>query len=66
MSWTMITIALLALAIGIWIGLGAPGWPHKQPQGGSLRRRSAKRPINPIAWARPRESEHRARSRRRR
>jgi hypothetical protein len=66
MSWLMITFALLVLAIGVWIGLGAPGWPYKPTPGGSLRRRAEKRPINPIAWARPRESERRERSRRRR
>jgi hypothetical protein len=51
MSWIMITFAVMALGTGIWVGLGAPGWPHKQPPSGS-RRRLETRPINPIQWGR--------------
>lgn len=41
--------AVLALGLGIWIGLGAPGWPVP-PEGRS--RRLKKRSINPVAWGR--------------
>jgi hypothetical protein len=41
--------AAAAFGIGIWIGIGAPGWPHP-PE--SNRRHTEKRPINPIAWGR--------------
>jgi hypothetical protein len=63
MSWIAITFALLALGTGIWLGLGAPGWPHKDSPMGT-RRRLEKRPINPIAWTR-RESAGSMRRRRR-
>jgi hypothetical protein len=59
MTWLAIFVAFLALVLGVWIGLGAPGWPHKNPAGGR-RRRLEKRPINPIAWGR-RDSDRRAR-----
>lgn len=59
MSWMMMTFALAALAIGVWIGLGAPGWPHK-PKGG--RSRLQKRPLNPITWKRQ-DSDRRSRRR---
>ena len=41
--------AVLALAIGVWIGLGAPGWPYHQD---GPRRHTEKRNLNPIAWGR--------------
>lgn len=41
--------AVAALGVGIWIGLGAPGWPVP-PRPSS--RRLEKREINPIAWGR--------------
>jgi hypothetical protein len=63
MSWIIITLALLALGIGVWLGLGAPGWPHKEPRPGTRRRRLEQRSLNPIAWTR-RESERRTRHRR--
>lgn len=40
---------ILALAVGVWVGLGAPGWPW-QPEGRSSK--LERRPINPIAWGR--------------
>ena len=45
----MIAGAVLALVIGIYIGLGAPGWPVKPD---ARSRRLEKRNINPIAWGR--------------
>jgi hypothetical protein len=42
--------AVLIFALGIWIGVGAPGWPWK-PEGGG-RRHTQRRPINPVAWGR--------------
>lgn len=45
-----IIFAVLALALGIWIGLGAPGWPHKDS--GGKRRHLRKRPVNPISFGR--------------
>ena len=48
MSGFMLT-AIAVFGIGLWIGVGAPGWPHK-PQ--SQRRHRQHRPINPIAWGR--------------
>ncbi len=45
---TFFTLAIAVFAIGIWIGVGAPGWPVK-PEG---TKRLRKRPINPIAWGR--------------
>jgi hypothetical protein len=41
--------ALVVFCLGVWIGVGAPGWPWK-PDGG--RRHLEKRAINPIAWGR--------------
>ena len=41
--------AVLALAVGFWIGLGAPGWPvPPEPRS----RRLQKRAINPVGWGR--------------
>jgi hypothetical protein len=49
MTWLLIVGAVLALGLGIWIGLGAPGWPYApEPRG----RRLEKRNINPVAWGR--------------
>jgi hypothetical protein len=45
----LIAGAVLALALGIWIGLGAPGWPVP-PEARS--RRLERRSINPVAWGR--------------
>lgn len=45
----MVAGAVLAFAIGIYIGLGAPGWPVK-PE--ARANRLEKRSINPIAWGR--------------
>ena len=60
---TFLIGALLAFVIGIWIGVGAPGWPYKPEGRGRLQRRS----INPIGWGktpgrerqRPRSAEER-------
>ena len=49
MTLLLIAGAVLALVIGLWVGLGAPGWPNP-PEGRS--RRLAKRSLNPVAWAR--------------
>ena len=43
---TFIVTAVGVFAIGIYIGIGAPGWPTK-PEG---RRHTQKRSLNPIAW----------------
>jgi hypothetical protein len=44
-----VLLAIAVFALGLWIGVGAPGWPVKAEGG---RRRLEKRPINPIAWGR--------------
>jgi hypothetical protein len=41
--------AVLALAVGVWIGVGAPGWPHRPS---TERRHTSHRNLNPIAWGR--------------
>jgi hypothetical protein len=41
--------AVVALSVGIWIGVGAPGWPHKPS---NERRHTSHRNLNPIAWGR--------------
>lgn len=46
---TYAIVAGLVFVTGLWIGVGAPGWPHK-PEGG--RRHTHRRSINPIAWGR--------------
>ena len=61
--WLAVAVALLVLALGIWIGLGAPGWPHR-PSGG--RRHRDQRSINPIAWGKRERPTDRGRGRRRR
>ena len=49
MSILLILGAILALVIGIWVGVGAPGWPHKPKY---HRDHTSQRSINPIAWGR--------------
>jgi hypothetical protein len=39
--------AAAALGIGVWIGVGAPGWPGSPER---RRRHTEKRPLNPVAW----------------
>lgn len=47
LTFLIIGGAVASLGVGIYIGLGAPGWPTPpRPHDGSLK----KRPINPIAW----------------
>ncbi len=53
---------ILALGLGIWIGIGAPGWPHKPIY---HRRHKHMRPLNPIAWNRRVERGSHLRQRRR-
>lgn len=48
-AWLMAIGAVLVLALGIWIGIGAPGWPHPPVY---RRRHTQKRPLNPIQWGR--------------
>ncbi len=45
----LIAGAVGALGAGIWIGVGAPGWPHKPRYS---REHREQRGINPIAWGR--------------
>ena len=60
MTAFLIAGAILALAIGIWIGMGAPGWPHKPKY---YREHTQQRNLNPIAWGRTSNRERqRARS----
>lgn len=49
MTWLLIGGAVIALGVGIWIGLGAPGWPY-QPE--ARAHRLQQRSINPVAWGR--------------
>jgi hypothetical protein len=64
MSFTV--LAVVVFAVGLWIGVGAPGWPHKPDDG---RRHRTQRSLNPIAWGRtpgrerqrPRSAEERRR-----
>lgn len=46
---SFIVIAVLIFALGIWIGVGAPGWPYNKETG---RRHTERRSINPVAWGR--------------
>ena len=48
-GFLLIAGAVVALLIGVYIGLGAPGWPVP-PEARS--RRLEQRNINPIAWGR--------------
>jgi len=55
---SLLVIAVLALVLGIWLGIGAPGWKHRERRS---RRRLQTRPLNPIAWGRrsqPRRRPH--------
>ena len=57
---TFMISAVAVFVLGLWIGVGAPGWPWK-PEGG--RRHTEKRNINPIAWGRtPRRERQKPRS----
>lgn len=49
--WGLLIIvgSALALGLGIYVGLGAPGWPVP-PEARS--RRLEKRALNPFAWGR--------------
>lgn len=49
MSWIGIFLAVVILGVGVWLGLGAPGWPHPPS---SPRRRLQKRSLNPVQWRR--------------
>lgn len=49
MSTLQIVGAVLALAIGLWAGAGAPGWPWRPP---TARRHTELRDVNPISWGR--------------
>jgi len=49
MSALQIVGGVLALAIGLWVGAGAPGWPHRPS---TTRRHTRPRDVNPIAWGR--------------
>jgi hypothetical protein len=46
----MIAGAFAALGMGIWIGVGAPGWPKKSRPTDlkTFRKRLKKRSVNPI------------------
>jgi hypothetical protein len=46
---TLLVLSVIVFAIGVWIGVGAPGWPHKPVEG---RRHTETRSLNPIAWGR--------------
>lgn len=61
MSVFVIVAAVAALGVGVWIGIGAPGWPHKPRY---HRQHGEQRSINPIAWGRtPSRERQRARTR---
>jgi len=45
----LVWISIVVFVIGLWIGVGAPGWPHKDD---GRRRHTKLRTINPIAWGR--------------
>lgn len=60
MTGLLIGGAVAALGLGVWIGVGAPGWPQEPSRG---RRHTEPRPLNPIAWGRTSNRERlRARS----
>lgn len=46
MGSLLIMGGVVAFAIGVYIGIGAPGLPVKPSEGGNLKKRS----INPVAW----------------
>lgn len=45
---SILTLSILVFGVGVYIGIGAPGWPVKPEGTGRLRKRS----LNPIAWGR--------------
>ena len=47
---TFLLTALGIFGLGVYIGVGAPGWPWKSE--GSGRLHTQKRSINPIGWGR--------------
>ncbi len=49
MSGLWLLGSVVALAVGVWIGVGAPGWPHRPS---TERRHTSHRNLNPIAWGR--------------
>ncbi|MGH7457828.1 MAG: hypothetical protein ACREKN_01935 [Longimicrobiaceae bacterium] len=52
---------IAGFAAGVWIGLGAPGWPHRERRSSARGRRLQKRPLNPVAWGRRRHTSRRER-----
>ncbi len=46
---SFLVVSVIVFAIGLWIGVGAPGWPHNEDND---RRHTQRRPLNPIAWGR--------------
>lgn len=46
---SLLIASVVVFAIGVWIGVGAPGWPHKPQEN---RRHREPRSLNPIAWGR--------------
>jgi hypothetical protein len=60
MGFLFVSGAVAALCLGVWIGVGAPGWPSKPgPRDArSFRRRYPRRSLNPVDW-RPREHRRR-------
>jgi hypothetical protein len=44
-----ILFGIVVFAVGVWIGVGAPGWPVKPDE---RRRHTRHRSVNPIAWGR--------------
>jgi hypothetical protein len=44
-----LVLSVIVFAVGLWIGVGAPGWPYHNDEG---RRHTETRSINPIAWGR--------------
>lgn len=54
LTFLIIGGGVVSLGVGVYIGLGAPGWPvPPRPHDGRLK----KRPVNPIAWGSRREVE---------
>ncbi len=54
-----ILISIVVFAVGLWIGVGAPGWPTKPEE---RRRHTKPRSVNPIAWGRTSSRERKRRS----
>jgi hypothetical protein len=57
MVFTLLAGAVIALGVGIWIGVGAPGWKHKPTY---HRRHDSTRGLNPIARGRSTSHERRS------